>query len=31
MPWGQLHDRKSFDCGVDELTIFLRQHANQNQ
>lgn len=25
------HDRKSFDCGVDELNIFLKQHANQNQ
>lgn len=26
-----LHDRKSFDCGVSELNIFLKQHANQNQ
>jgi len=26
-----LHDRKSFDCGEDELNIFLKQHANQNQ
>src|SRR3990167_1771582 len=26
-----LHDRKSFDCGVDELNLFLKQHANQNQ
>jgi GNAT superfamily N-acetyltransferase len=26
-----LHDRKSFDCGVYELNIFLKQHANQNQ
>jgi GNAT superfamily N-acetyltransferase len=26
-----LHDRKSFDCSVDELNIFLKQHANQNQ
>lgn len=26
-----LHDRKSFDCGVDELNIFLKQYANQNQ
>lgn len=26
-----LHDRKSFDCGVAELNIFLKQHANQNQ
>lgn len=26
-----LHDRKSFDCGVNELNIFLKQHANQNQ
>jgi GNAT superfamily N-acetyltransferase len=26
-----LHDRKSFDCGVEELNIFLKQHANQNQ
>lgn len=26
-----LHDRRSFDCGVDELNIFLKQHANQNQ
>lgn len=25
------HDRASFDCGVEELNIFLRQHANQNQ
>lgn len=28
---GSLHDRKSFDCGVEELNIFLKQHANQNQ
>ncbi len=26
-----LHDRKSFDCGVGELNVFLKQHANQNQ
>ena len=26
-----LHDRKSFDCGVDELNYFLKHHANQNQ
>lgn len=26
-----LHDRNSFDCGVNELNIFLKQHANQNQ
>jgi GNAT superfamily N-acetyltransferase len=26
-----LHDRKSFDCGVDELNFFLKQHANQKQ
>jgi GNAT superfamily N-acetyltransferase len=26
-----LHDRESFDCGVDALNIFLKQHANQNQ
>jgi len=26
-----LHDRRSFDCGIDELTIFLKQHTNQNQ
>jgi GNAT superfamily N-acetyltransferase len=26
-----LHDRKAFDCGVAELNIFLKQHANQNQ
>ena len=26
-----LHDRKAFDCGVDELNVFLKQHANQNQ
>jgi len=25
------HDRKTFDCGVEELNIFLTQHANQNQ
>jgi len=26
-----LHDRKYFDCGVDELNNFLKQHVNQNQ
>jgi ribosomal protein S18 acetylase RimI-like enzyme len=26
-----LHDRSSFDCGVNELNAFLKQHANQNQ
>lgn len=26
-----LHDRHSFDCGVNELNAFLKQHANQNQ
>lgn len=26
-----LHNRKAFDCGVEELNIFLMQHANQNQ
>jgi GNAT superfamily N-acetyltransferase len=26
-----LHDRNSFDCGVNELNAFLKQHANQNQ
>jgi GNAT superfamily N-acetyltransferase len=26
-----LHERQSFDCGVEELTLFLKQHANQNQ
>lgn len=26
-----LHNRKAFDCGVEELNIFLKQHANQNQ
>lgn len=26
-----LHDRNSFDCGVNELNTFLKQHANQNQ
>jgi len=26
-----LHDLKSFDCGVEELNVFLKQHANQNQ
>lgn len=25
------HDRGSFDCGVNELNIFLKQHASQNQ
>lgn len=25
------HDRKNFDCGVEALNIFLKQHANQNQ
>lgn len=25
------HDRHSFDCGVSELNIFFKQHANQNQ
>jgi len=26
-----LHNRKNFDCGVEELNVFLKQHANQNQ
>ncbi len=26
-----LHDRKAFNCGIEELNIFLKQHANQNQ
>lgn len=26
-----LHQRASFDCGVQELNIFLHQYANQNQ
>jgi len=26
-----LHDRNSFDCGVNELNTFLKQHANQHQ
>lgn len=26
-----LHDRNAFDCGVEELNIFLKRHANQNQ
>ena len=26
-----LHDRDSFDCGVNELNTFLKQQANQNQ
>ena len=26
-----LHDRKTFDCGIEELNIFLKKHANQNQ
>ena len=26
-----LHDRDSFDCGIDELNNFLKLHANQNQ
>lgn len=26
-----LHDRNSFDCGVNEFNMFLKQHANQNQ
>lgn len=25
-----LHDRNSFDCGVNELNVFLKKHANQN-
>jgi GNAT superfamily N-acetyltransferase len=24
------HDRASFDCGVEELNVFLRHHARQN-
>ena len=26
-----LHDRNAFDCGIEELNAFLKQHANQNQ
>ena len=25
------HDRESFDCGVPELNLFLRQHARRQQ
>lgn len=26
-----LHDRNSFDCEVEELNVFFKLHANQNQ
>lgn len=26
-----VHDRNSFDCGIQELNLFLQQQANQNQ
>ena len=29
-PLGEVHDRKSFDCGEQSLNQYLRQHANQN-
>lgn len=25
------HDRKNFDCGVDDLNTYLQQYANQDQ
>ena len=28
---GKEHHRDAFDCGVEELNIFLKKHANQNQ
>ena len=28
-PLGEVHDRKSFDCGEQSLNQYLRQHANQ--
>ena len=29
-PIGRHHDRKSFDCGVDDLNAYLRRYARQN-
>lgn len=30
-PLSKAHDRTSFDCGIDELTIYLQKLARQNQ
>ncbi len=27
----QKHDRKSFDCGVEDLNLYLQKYANQDQ
>ena len=29
-PVGRHHDRKSFDCGVEDLSIYLSRYARQN-
>ena len=29
-PIGRHHDRKSFDCGVEDLNAYLRRYARQN-
>ena len=29
-PIGRHHDRKSFDCGVEDLNTYLRRYARQN-
>jgi GNAT superfamily N-acetyltransferase len=29
-PISKTHDRASFDCGVEELNVFLQRHARQN-
>ena len=29
-PLGEVHDRKSFNCGEQSLNQYLRQHANQD-
>jgi GNAT superfamily N-acetyltransferase len=29
-PISKAHDRASFDCGVEELNVFLQRHARQN-
>ena len=27
----RLHDRNTFNCGIEALNVFLQAHANQNQ
>ena len=29
-PVGRHHDRRSFDCGVEDLNTYLRRYARQN-